>query len=51
MIEDIRRRLGLTPFVPFSIRTADGHEYAVPTIDHVWLPPGGGESWSPMIEG
>ena len=41
MIEDIRRRLGLTPFAPFSIRMADGHEYAVPTIDHVWLPPGG----------
>ena len=41
MIEDIRRRLGSRPFVPFSVRTADGDEYPVPTIDHVWLPPGG----------
>jgi hypothetical protein len=41
MIEDIRRRLELTPFVPFSVRTADGQEYPVPTIDHIWLPPGG----------
>ena len=41
MIHDIRRRLELTPFVPFSVRTADGHEYPVPTVDHIWLPPGG----------
>jgi hypothetical protein len=41
MIEDIRRRVELTPFVPFSVRTADGHEYPVPRIDHIWLPPGG----------
>ena len=41
MIEDIRRRLELTPFVAFAVRTADGHEYPVPTVDHIWLPPGG----------
>jgi hypothetical protein len=41
MIEDIRKRLALTPFVPFSVRTADGHEYPVPTLDHIYLPPGG----------
>jgi hypothetical protein len=41
MIEDIRKRLQLTPFVPFSVRTADGQEYPVPMVDHIWLPPGG----------
>jgi hypothetical protein len=41
MIEDIRRRLELTPFVPFAVRTADGHECPVPAVDHIWLPPGG----------
>ncbi|HSH39926.1 MAG TPA: hypothetical protein VK993_14215 [Chthoniobacterales bacterium] len=30
-----------TPFVPFAIRTSDGQEYPVPTVDHVWLIPGG----------
>jgi hypothetical protein len=32
----------MTPFVPFSIRTADGHEYPVPTVDHIYLAPTGG---------
>ena len=41
MIEDIRKRLDLTPFAPFAVRTADGHEYPFPTIDHIWLTPGG----------
>ena len=41
MIADIRRLLEQTPFVPFSVRTADGREYRVPTSDHIWLPPGG----------
>ena len=42
MTGDIRKRLEITPFVPFSVRTADGHEYSVPTIDHIYLPPTGG---------
>jgi hypothetical protein len=42
MVGDIRKHLQITPFVPFSIRTADGHEYPVPTVDHVYLPPTGG---------
>jgi hypothetical protein len=42
MTGDIRKHLGISPFVPFAIRTADGHEYAVPTIDHIYLPPAGG---------
>ena len=41
MIGDIRKHLQITPFVPFSVRTADGREYAVPTIDHIYLPPSG----------
>lgn len=42
MIGDIRRHLDVTPFVPFAVRTADGREYPVPTIDHIYLPPGSG---------
>ena len=40
MIELIRRHLAISPFQPFALRTADGREYPVPTIDHLWLPPG-----------
>ncbi len=42
MTGDIRRHLEISPFVPFAVRTADGREYAVPTIDHIYLPPSGG---------
>ena len=42
MVGDVRKHLEITPFVPFTIRTADGREYAVPTIDHIYLPPVGG---------
>ena len=42
MTGDIRKHLEITPFVPFSVRTAAGHEYPVPTIDHIYLPPVGG---------
>jgi hypothetical protein len=41
MIADVLKQLARVPFVPFSIRTSDGHEYPVPTLDHIWLPPGG----------
>ncbi len=41
MLADIRNRLAAVPFVPFSIRMADGREYPVPTLDHIWLPLGG----------
>ena len=40
MIADIRKHLEIVPFTPFTVRTADGREYPVPTIDHVYLPPG-----------
>ena len=42
MTGDIRKHLEIAPFVPFSIRTAEGREYPVPTIDHIYLPPAGG---------
>lgn len=42
MIGDIRKHLEITPFVPFALRTADGREYPVPTVDHIYLPPTGG---------
>ena len=42
MIEDIRRHLAVSPFVPFRVRTTDGHEYPVPTLDHIYLSPSGG---------
>ena len=42
MTGDIRNHLQITPFVPFSVRTSDGREYPVPTIDHIYLPPSGG---------
>jgi hypothetical protein len=38
MIADVRERLGIRPFVPFTIHVADGQSYRVPTPDHahVW---------------
>lgn len=39
MIADIRKHLAKTAFEPFTIRTADGQNYPVPTRDHIWLPP------------
>jgi len=42
MTGDIRKHLEVTPFVPFAVRTAEGREYAVPTLDHIYLPPAGG---------
>ena len=39
VIGEIRKHLERTPFVPFAIRTADGREYPIPSLDHIWLPP------------
>jgi hypothetical protein len=41
MIDEIRKRLHRVPFTPFSVRTSDGHEYAVPTVDHAFITPRG----------
>ena len=41
MIDEIRKRLHRVPFVPFSVRTSDGHEYSVPTVDHAFITPRG----------
>jgi hypothetical protein len=40
VIGELRKHLGIVPFRPFRIRTADGQEYPVPTVDHIYLPPG-----------
>ena len=40
MLSKIKERLETTPFRPFALRTVDGREYPVPTIDHIYLPPG-----------
>ncbi len=40
IITDIIEHLKVTPFQPFALRTAGGREYPVPSIDHVYLPPG-----------
>jgi hypothetical protein len=41
MVDEIRKQLGRAPFVPFSIRTSDGHEYSMPTVDHAYITPRG----------
>jgi hypothetical protein len=41
MIADVRERLERVPFVPFLIRTSDGHQYSVPTADHAHIHPRG----------
>jgi hypothetical protein len=41
MIDEIRKQLDRVPFVPFSVRTSDGHEYSVPTVDHAFITPRG----------
>jgi hypothetical protein len=40
MIDEIRKRPRV-PFVPFSVRTSDGHKYSVPTVDHAFITPRG----------
>jgi hypothetical protein len=41
MIADVRDRLERMPFLPFVIRTSDGHEYPVPSRDHAQISPRG----------
>jgi hypothetical protein len=41
MIADVRKRSEKLPFVPFTIRTSDGHDCPVPTRGHIYFPPGG----------
>ena len=42
MTGNIRKHLQITPFVPFRVRTSDGREYPVASIDHIYLPQSGG---------
>ena len=39
MVSDVLLLLNQVPFVPFLIRTSDGHEYTIPTGDHAWVVP------------
>jgi hypothetical protein len=41
MIADVRERLHKVPFAPFLIRTSDGRDYSVPTVDHAFITPRG----------
>lgn len=41
MISDVREHLDRVPFVPFLIRTSEGHEYSVPAVDHAFVTPRG----------
>jgi len=41
VIDEIRKRLHRVPFVPFTVRTSDGHEYSVPSADHAHISPRG----------
>jgi hypothetical protein len=41
MIADVRSRLERVPFVPFLIRTSNGHEHSVPTVDYAKISPRG----------
>jgi hypothetical protein len=41
VIDEIRKRLQRVPFVPFVVRTSDGHQYSVPMHDHAFITPRG----------
>jgi len=41
VIDEIRKQLARVPFVPFSVRTSDGREYSVPTVDYAYITPRG----------
>ena len=42
MTADIHQHLQAQPFVPFTVRVADGREYRIPTPDHAHVYPSGG---------
>ena len=39
MIQDIYELLHKRPFQPFVVRSTDGREYPVPTVDHALVNP------------
>jgi hypothetical protein len=41
MVEEIRKAIHATPFVPFTVALSDGRRLRVPTVDHVFLSPKG----------
>lgn len=42
MTGDIRKLIHATPFVPFTIRLADGGQLRVASVDHIAVPPTAG---------
>lgn len=48
MLDEIRKRLGETPFSPFFVQTADARRLVVSHPDFVWMPaPGICHIWMP----
>ena len=48
MLEEIRKRLKAAPFEPFSVRTADGRVFEIPSPEFLWMPaPGVLHIWRP----
>jgi hypothetical protein len=41
VIDEIRKQLHRTPFVPFAVRTSDGHEHSVPAVNYAFITPRG----------
>ena len=41
MVSNIRQLMNARPFVPFTIRLADGKAFRIPTVDHIAVPPKG----------
>ncbi len=51
MIAGIRHLVDATPFVPFTIHTANGRTFRVPTVDHVAVTPNNKSNKSVFIFG
>jgi hypothetical protein len=51
VIDEIRKRLHRIPFVAFTVRTSDDHEYSVPTPDHAHISPRGNRVVGYDVEG
>ena len=41
MVPEIRELARAQSFVPFTIYTADGKAFRIPTVDHIGIPPKG----------
>ena len=41
MIEDLRKLIRATPFMPFTLQMTDGRAFRVPHPDHIFVYPSG----------